>query len=173
MHLPNTTLSVLVLVSLGLSVFVVALLAPAALRDRRGRRRSGAPLEKRLDSTLDAQAKSIVRLEAAVRQLALGERQLGELAEESIRHVGLVRFDAFEDMGGQLSFAAAFLDGRGNGVVISSINGRQDTRCYAKDVRNGSSHNLSDEERRAIREALAARDGDADRVAEAKRAQGG
>src|SRR5205085_12366467 len=84
-----------------------------------------------------------------------GERQLGELAKEAIRHVGVVRFDAFEDMGGRLSFSAALLDGNGDGVVITSINGRQDTRCYAKRVQGGTSiHNLSDEERQAIRDAL-------------------
>jgi len=100
------------------------------------------------------QAKAIAKLENGVRQLAHGERKLGELAQASVRHVGVVRFDAFEDMGGRLSFSAAMLDGRGDGVVITSINGRQDTRCYAKQVHNWTSiHNLSDEERQAIREA--------------------
>ena len=84
------------------------------------------------------------------------ETKLGELAENAVRHVGIVRFDAFEDMGGRLSFSAAFLDGQGNGVVITSISGRQDTRCYAKQIRHGgSAHHLSDEERQAIRDALA------------------
>ena len=116
--------------------------------------------------------KAVGRLEAAVRQLALGQKQLGELAEESVRHVGVVRFDAFEDMGGRLSFSAALLDGHGDGVVITSINGRQDTRTYAKRVRNGtSSRNLSDEERNAIRMALSGTD--EREVAEARGAQGG
>jgi hypothetical protein len=70
--------------------------------------------------------------------------------------VGLVRYDAFDDMGGHLSFSAALLDAAGNGVVITSINGRQDTRCYAKPVRGGESeYNLSAEEEAAIRQALA------------------
>ena len=69
--------------------------------------------------------------------------------------MGVVRFDAFEDMGGRLSFSAALLDASGDGVVITSINGRQDTRCYAKQVKAGrSAHNLSDEERQAIKDAL-------------------
>jgi hypothetical protein len=155
MTFSNPVLSVLVLVSLGLSLLVIVLLLPAALRERAGRSRSQIPLDKRLEILVDAQAKAIRRLEGAVRQLALGERRLGELAEEAVRNVGVVRFDAFEDMGGRLSFSAALLDGHGDGVVITSINGRQDTRCYAKRVAGGSSpHNLSDEERQAIREAL-------------------
>jgi hypothetical protein len=117
---------------------------------------STAPLEQRVDFLLDQQARQIRRLEAAVRQLAESDRALGALLERAVSRVGVVRFDAFEDMGGRLSFSAALLDGHGDGVVITSINGRQDTRSYAKEVRGGTSaHHLSDEEREAIRQALA------------------
>jgi len=69
--------------------------------------------------------------------------------------VGLVRYDAFEDVGGRLSFSCAMLNDDGDGVVVTSINGRQDTRVYAKPVYRGESeHNLSDEEAAAIREAM-------------------
>jgi Protein of unknown function (DUF4446) len=99
--------------------------------------------------------RSVARIESAVKQLAANQKKLAELAQASVRHVGVVRYDAFEDMGGRLSFSAAILDGNGDGLVITSINGRQDTRCYAKQVQNWTSiHNLSDEERQAIREAL-------------------
>ena len=156
MHLSTGLLSLLVIVSLALSVFVVLLLAPAALRSRMRRPASTDPLEQRVDFLLDQQARQIRRLEAAVRQLAEGDRALGALLERAVSHVGVVRFDAFEDMGGRLSFSAALLDGRGDGVVVTSINGRQDTRSYAKEVRGGTSvHHLSDEERAAIRQALA------------------
>ena len=155
MVLSDSTLSVIVLVSLGLSLLAVGILLPAALRDR-ARARSPIPPDKRVELLVDAHEKSIGKLERAVRRLALGERKLGELAEVAVRHVGVVRFDAFEDMGGRLSFSAALLDGNADGVVITSINGRQDTRVYAKRIENGSSaHNLSDEELQAIREALA------------------
>jgi hypothetical protein len=155
MHFSNSILSVLVLLTLILSVLVTLILVPAAMRARRGRRRAGLPTVRRVAAMLDEQARAIERLEGAVRKLALGERHLAELTDDSIRQVGLVRFDAFEDMGGRLSFSAALLDGHGDGVVITSINGRQDTRCYAKRVLAGASaHNLSDEERQAIREAL-------------------
>jgi hypothetical protein len=164
----NATLSILVLASLSLAILVVVLLLPGAMRDRARRPRSGALAEKRPDVVIEDHAKAIRRLEAAVRKLALAERRLGELTEEAVRHVGVVRFDAFEEMGGRLSFSAALLDSRGDGVVITSINGRQETRCYAKQVRGGTSiHHLSDEERQAIREALEG--GRPGRVAEAAR----
>lgn len=159
MHFSNSTLSVLVLLTLVLTILVVVVLVPAALRAGRRRARAGLPSSRKVALLLEEQARAIERLEGAARKLALGERHLGDLADESIRRVGLVRFDAFEDMGGRLSFSAALLDGHGDGVVITSINGRQDTRCYAKQVTGGSSaHNLSDEERQAIREALSAKE---------------
>ncbi len=159
MHLSNSTLSILVIASLVLSVGALCLLVLSGrateARGRHGRSRATTPPDRDLEALAQTHAKAIQRLESAVRQLALGEKRLGELAEEAVRHVGVVRFDAFEDMGGRLSFSAALLDGHGDGVVITSINGRQDTRCYAKQVRNGTSiHNLSDEEREAIREAI-------------------
>ena len=155
MHFSNATLSVLVLLTLILTILVILVLLPAVMRARRRTMRAGLPSGRKVAALLEEQASAIERLEGAVRKLALGERHLDELAEESIRHVGLIRFDAFEDMGGRLSFSAALLDGHGDGVVITSINGRQDTRCYAKRVIGGASaHNLSDEERQAIQEAL-------------------
>jgi uncharacterized protein (DUF342 family) len=58
-------------------------------------------------------------------------------------------------VGGRLSFSCALLDAQGDGVVVTSINGRQDTRVYAKPVRRGTSeYNLSEEEEEVIREAL-------------------
>jgi hypothetical protein len=70
--------------------------------------------------------------------------------------VAVHRYDAFEDMGGKLSFSAAFLDAHGTGVVISCINGRMEARTYAKPVEQGrSSYNLSPEEQEAIRLAFA------------------
>lgn len=73
----------------------------------------------------------------------------------TLKHVGLVRFNAFDDVGGELSFAAALLDDHGNGLVFSTISGRTETRTYAKLVEGGKSHlALSDEERRAIQQAM-------------------
>jgi hypothetical protein len=128
-------------------------------RRSRGIRNLDIPLDDdRFGALAQSQARAIQRLEGAVIQLADGEKRLGEAMRGSMRRIGLVRFDAFEDMGGRLSFSAALLDENGDGIVITSINGRQDTRCYAKTVLRGTSvHNLSDEEDQAIREAMTGR----------------
>jgi hypothetical protein len=85
---------------------------------------------------------------------------------DALRHVAVVRYDAFGDMGGRMSFSAALLDDAGDGLVLTSINGRSETRTYAKGVQAGSSeHSLSPEEEQAIgfaTRAVAGRDSDAD-----------
>lgn len=80
---------------------------------------------------------------------AVGESQRG-----CIQRVGLVRYDAFEDIGGLRSFALALLDERGNGAVLNCVSGRDTSSLYAKPVAAGQSTiPLTDEERQAIREA--------------------
>ncbi|MEK7090640.1 MAG: DUF4446 family protein [Patescibacteria group bacterium] len=77
----------------------------------------------------------------------------GELAR-SARHVGIVRFNPFEDAGGDQSAAIAILDDRRNGIVLSSIYSRGASRIYAKPIMKGNSqYNLSGEEREAISKA--------------------
>jgi len=70
---------------------------------------------------------------------------------DALRHVAVVRYDAFPDMGGRLSFSVALLDDSGDGLVLTSINGRSETRTYAKGVKAGKSeHSLSPEESQAL-----------------------
>ena len=70
---------------------------------------------------------------------------------DALRHVAVVRYDAFQEMGGRLSFSTALLDDSGDGVVLTSINGRSETRTYAKGVKAGKSdQQLSPEEEQAI-----------------------
>ena len=82
------------------------------------------------------------------------DRTRVELAD-AIRHVSVVRYDAFGDMGGRLSFSAALLDDGGDGLVMSSIHGRTETRLYVKGVQSGGSESpLSPEEQQAVSYAL-------------------
>ena len=75
--------------------------------------------------------------------------------QRSLQHIGMVRFNPFDDTGSDQSFAIALLDDRRDGVVISSLHGRANTRVFAKPVTDGGSpHNLSDEESEAIRIAV-------------------
>lgn len=74
----------------------------------------------------------------------------------AVQRVGVVRYDAFPDAGGRLSYSVALLDGAGNGVVLTTITGRSETRSYAKAVRAGTGTDpTSPEEQEAIAQALA------------------
>lgn len=72
-----------------------------------------------------------------------------------LQHVAMIRFDAFENRGNGLSFALAVLDDNGDGFVISSIFGGEETRTYAKQLTGGKpSHPLSPEEEEAVKKAM-------------------
>lgn len=79
---------------------------------------------------------------------------LQEVFASTVRGVGVVRFNAFQNTGGNLSFAVALLDGKQDGIVLSSIYGREESRFYAKPIAAGtSSYQLSREELTAIEKA--------------------
>lgn len=80
--------------------------------------------------------------------------EVGRRLERSIQRVGVVRFNAFPDVGGDQSFSIALLDNHGDGVVISSLQGRTENRVYAKPLKRwDSTYALSDEEKQAIAKA--------------------
>ena len=72
-----------------------------------------------------------------------------------IQKIGLVRFNPFKDTGGDQSFILSLVDGNDTGVIISGLYARSGTRWYAKRVVKGKSadHELSDEEKKALKEA--------------------
>ena len=75
-------------------------------------------------------------------------------ARDALRHLAVVRYDAFGDMGGHLSWSLALLDDSGHGVVLTSIHGRSEARTYAKNVSGWTSEQqLSPEEEEAISSA--------------------
>ena len=81
---------------------------------------------------------------------------LRDEARDALRHLAVVRYDAFGDMGGHLSWSLALLDDGGNGVVLTSISGRSEARTYAKSVTGWSSEQqLSPEEAEAAAAAPA------------------
>ena len=93
-----------------------------------------------------------VRQCAELVQGAVGSR--GTVDPRALRDVGIVRYDALNEMSGQLSFSLALLNTLGDGVVISSINGRAETRTYAKPVVAGKgAQELSPEETQAVHSA--------------------
>jgi hypothetical protein len=126
---------------LALLALVVALaaLGVAVAGRRTTRRGSGAAAD---DLPEDPRA---LRQEVAALRVENGQ---------ALRHVAVVRYDAFTDTGGQLSWSLALLDDSGSGVVLTSIQGRNESRTYAKNVASWSSEaQISPEEEDAISRA--------------------
>jgi len=105
-----------------------------------------ALLEKSLDENEKAQA-DIKKIKETV-------DNLGKVAMISLTKVGVVRFNPFQDTGGDQSFAFALLNAKGDGIVISSLHGREGTRIYAKPIKElKSEYHLTEEEIKAIEKA--------------------
>lgn len=78
------------------------------------------------------------------------------LFEKSLQKIAVYRFSAFHDMGGDMSYAVAMLDHNNNGVIFSSIFGRQESCTYVKPIESGiSKYPLSEEENKVLQEAMA------------------
>lgn len=108
---------------------------------------SGGNLEAMLNDHVAKVRETEARVDA-VDRLA---RRLEKAAYFSLQHMGMVRFNPFHDTGGDQSFAIALVDGHGNGLVLSSLHGRDATRVYAKPLQKWeSTYSLTDEEKQAI-----------------------
>ena len=114
---------------------------------------NGRSLEGTLEAHVDkvyAVARELDSIEARTAILEGAQRR-------AFQRIGLVRFNPFEDTGGNQSFALALLDAQGNGFVISSLHARAGTRIYGKALSGGRAETaLSTEETEAVRIALAA-----------------
>lgn len=96
-------------------------------------------------------------LEEELRNRQSVEARLKKVEDQlqlTVAGVALIRYNAFRETGSDLSFSLALLDRNLNGVILTSLFGRDESRCYGKPVNRGqSSHYLSDEESQALEEA--------------------
>ncbi|GAC1401073.1 MAG: DUF4446 family protein [Chloroflexota bacterium] len=152
--------SFIFLVGLGM-LFLISLASIVALLTRTRR------LEERLnrifnDVSGDNTAQMLTEYLAVARSASVTVEKMKaqhdkivSLMPSAVRHVGLIRFSPFHDTGGDQSFALALLDGRGDGIVLTALHSRNDSRLYAKPIERGaSSYSLTPEERQAMDTAI-------------------
>lgn len=109
-----------------------------------------------LVSTVQHQADQLRELRTDLLVVHDNTTLLRRMARESLSRFGLVRYDAFEGLAGAMSFSLALMDEVGNGMVLSAIAGRSDSRLYAKPITDGQcEYELTDEERTAMERAVA------------------
>lgn len=154
MNLEPEIVALLVVIVASFAAILALAVTVLTLRLRRLDRRYVKAFANGEHDVVGALATFASRLERAEVHAAAQDSTVHRLADTltyAVSHAAVVRYDAFSYMGGDQSFSVAILDAHGTGAVISAINGRSDTRVYAKPVRNGSSDAaLSAEEQQAI-----------------------
>ena len=124
------------------------------LRRRHEQLYAGEGEDAGLAVALESLASRLAETTARTERLVARTEQIDAALAHAVQGVGLVRFRAFQDTGGDQSFALALADGEGNGVVISALYGRGATRIYAKPVQGWlSPKTLAEEEERALAQA--------------------
>lgn len=109
-----------------------------------------------LEAILDAHLEKVFDLSRDVTDVAARTAILEAAQRKAFQRVGLVRYNPFEETGGNQSFALALLDAAGDGWVLSSLHARAGTRVYAKAIVGGRADaGLSAEETAAIAQATA------------------
>ena len=110
----------------------------------------GEDLEALLERTLTQSKTAMEQSELALQRATIEAAR----NQSGIQKFALLRYNAFEDVTGEQSFSIALLDGRGNGTVITSILGRQNSRCFGKAIVGGQPQQpLSQEEQRVFLQA--------------------
>lgn len=111
---------------------------------------------KNLEDLITKNLSDIKALDKEIQELYNISNQIHTLSLRSIHKLGIIRFNPFGDIGGDQSFSVALLDGKNNGVVISSLHTKEGTRVYSKPITKGESekYQLTEEEKKAIKVAI-------------------
>lgn len=110
----------------------------------------------RLSEILDKILTDLAKWQNNTSQLSDKITSLSKDTGKYIQKIGILRFNPFSDTGGDQSFILAILDGTDSGIVLTSLHSRGTTRWYAKNVKQGKGidHDLSEEEKKAIKQAV-------------------
>lgn len=112
---------------------------------------NGKDIIKLLSETLE----KLENTENSIKVIFEENKKDRELLQTTLHKVGFVRFNPFGDMGGEQSFCIALLDANKNGILITTLYGKDGTRTYAKKIDEGkSTQQLSEVEEKTIAQAL-------------------
>lgn len=135
--------------------FLVILINNIKLNNRYKKFMSKIGNGKNIEEDLNKFINEVSRIEEQNAEIISFCKGLDEDISKCIQKVGIVRYSAFKDTGSDLSFAAALLDEKNNGIVFNGIYSREMSNIYAKPVENGNSkYTLSEEELEAIKKAV-------------------
>lgn len=145
---------VLIVLSLSAILFVITLWQLRDLKKRMGVFFSGRQSTD-LESVIGEQIKKVGVLENTVSEILKKNEITDKMARGGIQKIGLVKFNAFYDAGGEQSFALVMLDNENSGMAITSLYGRDGARIYAKTIKAGKTeYSMSAEETKAFEQAM-------------------
>ena len=143
----------------GIIIFILLLLVITMKLDisnmqQRYKRMMAGSSGESLEDLFTRSTDEISRFSSEQKDVVKNVQRMDELLSKAITRVAVVKFDAFPDTTSDMSYCVALLDDNNSGVIISAINGREESRSYAKPIENGSSeYKLTKEEEQALREA--------------------
>lgn len=109
---------------------------------------------KTVEKVLEYELKKMKKTEEDIKVLIDNMKWIEGIARKSVSKVGTVRYNPFQEIGGDQSFSIALLDYSDSGVVVSSLHGEAGTRVYAKPIMKGKSdYQLTAEENEAVKRA--------------------
>ena len=159
---PGTVIAVLAIACIGLLIAVIVLARRTSRLDQRLQGLTRGTDGGSLESILAGHIERVHAVGRDVDALEARSAVIEQTQRKALQRVGLVRYNPFEDTGGNQSFALALLDQDGNGFIVSSLHARAGTRMYGKAVTRGQPEGaLSGEEAEALRVALASGTGTA------------
>ena len=110
---------------------------------------------KNLEAMLNQHMDRLENRFSSIRELELSIPSMNSRMSQCLQRVGIVRYNAFEQMGGNQSFSVALLDEKGNGIVLTGLYSRNSSAIFAKPIQSGlSTYDLSNEEKEAIDKAF-------------------
>ena len=151
LHFGSYAVGVPLLISTGTALCALGIAVGALSIAVKGRRRINRLLIGKAGKSLEENVAAVLEQGLRWKQVEVDMASVVELQRNCLSRTGLVRFNPFDDTGADLSFSLALLTDEYDGVVLTSLWGRDEVRVYAKPIRGGTStYALSREERQAI-----------------------
>ena len=150
---------IIVIIMMGIMVFVLLYMVRVSMKMTRFLKRYRIFMKGRDAASLEkAFAQKFLEIDKLTEMASVQAneiRRMKEIQSRTANKIGIVKYDAFPDVGGRLSFALAMLDESDSGFVLNAIHGREGCYTYVKEIVKGESYVvLGQEEKEALRQAV-------------------
>ncbi|GKX30302.1 hypothetical protein SH1V18_27820 [Vallitalea longa] len=157
-YIPNN-ISVIILVISGITLLLLILLIVNSIRIKKWKNKYYQFMNTKddfnIEDVLQNNIKNIKELKDTLKEQKLEIRDLDKHVKQSIEKTAIVKYNAFDNMGGQLSFVLALLNQNDSGLLLNGMHSREGCYIYIKEIVNGKSNKvLSDEEKSALEDAI-------------------